>query len=273
MRLIKFSLFAGLLAFGGYFLLNPNNQFKEMVSQYIENGEILTLEAKFTPDQVMQENYLELIGDSGRSFKEPSLKYYPYLLMDVKYLQTDKKSKEGVILWSLTDGEMVLNTDTFEKTHGFEDAINANATSTDFKILNTLAKHKGVMYYDDLQKELKIDSDLLDPWIESVRKKHLIVQKGNQLQLHFEEPKILVSPQTQFKQFLVSKPYTYDQRMSKKYSRGQIERIAKAAFNSSDFTIRQIQEVFLPVYQLEVQNPDGSVMSSYFNAINNQRLK
>ncbi len=271
MRLIKISLVLGLLGAAVFWVANPNNPFKEMVSQYIENGEILTLEARYTPEQLMEMNRKELLADNQRSYKEPSLKYYPYLLLDVKYLHTDKKSREGVVLWGLVDGEMVLNTDNFEKTHGFEDAINANATSSDFKIMNAIAKSNGQLYYDELQKELKLDSDILDPWIESVRKKHLIVQKGNQLQLHFEDPKILVAPKTQFKQWVVSKPYNYDQRISKKYSNSQIEKIAKAAFGT-DFTIRNMREVYLPVYQLEVQNPDGSTMASFFNALTGERI-
>jgi hypothetical protein len=270
MRLIKLSALIALIGAAWWFF-NPDNQFKDMISQYVENGEILTLEAKFTPDQVMEANRHHLIADNQRSFKETTLKYYPYLLMDVKYLQSDKKSREGVILWGLVDGEMVLNTDNFDKTHGFEDAINANATATDFKILNALAKNKGSLSYDELQKELKLDSDILEPWIDSARKKYLIVQKGNQLQLHFEDPKILVTPQTQFKQWIVSKPYNYDQRLAKKYSNSQIERISKAAFGS-DFTIRNIKEVYLPVYNIEVQNPDGSIMASYWNALTGQRI-
>lgn len=271
MRLIKSFMLLGLLTAGAWWFLNPNNQLKEMISSYVENGEILTLEAKFTPEQLMEINRSDLLADSSRSYKESNLKYYPYLLMDVKYIQSDKKSKEGVVLWGLIDGEMVLNTDSFEKTHGFEDAINANATSTDFKIINVLAKNRGSLTYDELQRELKLDSDIIDPWIESVRKKYLVVLKGNQLQLHFEDPKILVSPQTLFKQNIVSKTYSYDQRVSKKYSNSQIEKIAKSAFGT-DFTIRNMKEIYLPVYQLEVQNPDGSIMGSFWNALNGKRI-
>lgn len=270
MRLIKFSLLAAAF-FGGILWYFQDNSLKDMISSYVENKEILTLEAKYTPEQIMETNRKELIADNLRSYRDPVLKYYPYLLLDVKYLQSDKKSKEGVVLWGLVDGEMVLNTETFEKTHGFEDAINAGATSADFKIMNALAKNKGSLSYDELQRELKLDSDILDPWIDSVRKKHLIVQKGNQLQLHFEGPKILVNPQTEFKQWVVSKPYNYDQRIAKKYSNAQIERITKAAFGA-DFTIRSIKEVFLPVYQLEVQNPDGSIMKSFRNALTGDRI-
>ncbi len=70
---------------------------------------------------------------------------------------------------------------------------------------------------------------------------------------------------------MVSKPYNYAQRIAKKYSSSQIERIAKVAFGA-DFTIRGIKEVYLPVYQLEVQNPDGSIMTSFWNALTGDRI-
>ena len=191
--------------------------------------------------------------------------------MEVKYIQPDKKTREGVVLWSMVDGEMVLNTDTWEKTHGFEDAINADASRTDYKLMNVLAKNKGSVSIDELQKELNVEPDTLEPWVESAVEKHLVILKGNQLHLHFQNPKILVTPQTKINQWLVTKPYNHAQRIAKQYSQSQIEKNARAAFGT-DFTIRNSQEVFLPVYSIEVLNPDGSVMTSYWNALNGQRI-
>ena len=65
----------------------------------------------------------ELLKDTDHVFLEPTLKFVPYLLMDVKYIRTQDKTGEGVILWGLVDGEMVINTGTWEKTHGFTDCI------------------------------------------------------------------------------------------------------------------------------------------------------
>lgn len=256
---------------GGFWIWQNNPQLSDIVSQYIENGDILTLEARYTPDQIMNAHSRELLIDNQHSFLESALKFHPYLLIEAKYTESNKKTREGTILWSLVDGEMVLDTDTWEKTHGFQDALLVDATRNEFKILNSLAKHHGSMTREELQKELHLEQEIFEPWIDSARNKHLIIQKGNNLQLHFQNPKILVTPQTRISQWLVTKPYNHAQRIPRRFSRKQIERLTKAAFGS-DFTIRGVQEVSLPVYSIEVLNPDNSVHTSYWNALNGQRI-
>jgi hypothetical protein len=59
--------------------------------------------------------------------------------------------------------------------------------------------------------------------------------------------------------------------VKKRYRSSQIETIAKAAFGN-DFAIRKTTEIFLPVYSIVVQNPDGSQMTTYWNALNGKRL-
>lgn len=269
-RIVLLLVIAGL-AGGGWWLWNDGGQFRDSLMQYVENGELVTLEARFTPDHIMEKHQKELLPDAQHSFQEPSLKYYPYLLIEAKYTLADKKTREGFILWGLVDGEMVLDAETWDKTHGFADAINANASRTDFKVMHALAKNNGSCSREQLQKELHLEAETLEPWVDSVTQKHLVVQNGHELQLHFQNPKILVVPQTKIKQALVSKSYQSSQCVSKKYSRSQIERIAQAAFGPS-FTIRNVSEAYLPVYGISVLNPDNSVYVSFWNAVNGERI-
>jgi hypothetical protein len=270
MRKIAFLLTLALLSYGLWWIWSDGGQLREIIGQYVENGDFLTLEAKYTPDQIMDNERQTLLKDDTYTFQDPTLKFYPYLLMEVKYTDADKKTKEGVVLWGLVDGEMVLDTDTWEKTHGFEDAILANANKQDFKILNALAKNNGSLTKDQILKELNLDADLIDPWLNDAIQKHLITQKGNLYQLHFQQPKILVKPLTKISQHLVTKPYNHAMRMDKKYSPYQVEKIGKAAF--SDFSVRRTTMIYLPVYTIEVLNPDGSILTSYWNALNGQRI-
>lgn len=271
MRLLFTFLIIFVTAAGGWWLWEHNAPFRNFVSEYIDNGEFLTLEAKFTPQQIMETHQKDLLKDEKHSFAEPSLKFHPYLLMEAKYTTPDRKSREGVLLWSMVDGEIVLNTDTWEKTHGFEDAIRANASRQDFKILNVLAKSQGIITKDQLQKELHLDPDVFEPWIDSAKSKHLIIQSGNTLQLHFENPKLITIPQTKINQWLVTKPYNHAQRVQSKYSQNQLEKIALAAFGS-DFKLRNMTVVYLPVYGIDIINPDGSLLSTYWNALNGKRI-
>lgn len=239
---------------------------------YVENSDILTLETRYTADTIMDQHRKELIGNAGRSYQEPALHFHPYLMMDVKYYDKNHKTRQGVILWSLIDGEMVINSDKWEKTRGFEDAINANASAQEFRLLNALADNKGSLARDKLQKELDLDQDHLATLIESCKQKQLVVIQGNDLMLHFEDPLFNVVPQTKLAQDLVIKPYYQGKKLSANYSRAKVERTAKAAFGN-DFTIREIKEIYLPVWQIAVLNPDGSLLVTDWNALTGEKMR
>lgn len=260
-----------VVAIGAWWLWSTDSSWHEAVAQYIENGEFTTLEAHYSADNLMDKHRKELLADEQHQFLDPTLKFYPFLLLDVKYVQADKKTRQGVILWSLTDGEMVIDTGNWETTHGFEDAINSNASRTDFRLMYALAKHQGSLTLDQLQDELHIEAETLAPWIANACEKQLVVQTGRDVQLHVEDPKILVLPQTKIKQAFVMRSYNNANRVAKKYSKSQIEKIAKAAFGTG-FTIRSMKEVFLPVHCLSVQNPDGTIFTTYWNALTGQPL-
>jgi hypothetical protein len=271
MRLLSTLIFVALIAAGGCWLWENNGLLRESVGQYVGSKDLLTLEARYSAQDIMDAHRKELLVDDQHTYQEPSLKFYPYLLLEVKYSLPDRKTREGVILWGMEDGEIVVSTDTWDKTHGFQDALAADANRNDFKIMYALAAHGGWLSRENLLKELQLEPNTIDSWIDSARQKHLIVQQGGGYQLHFENPKLLITPQTKISQWLVTKPYSHASRVSANFSKNQIERVAAAAFGT-DFTIRNDKEVFLPVYKIEVLNPDGSVLSSYWNALNGQRV-
>jgi hypothetical protein len=262
MRYIRIAVIAVIALAVAWFFWTNFTDTKDLVSQYVDNSDINTFEASFTPEKIMK----DLLKDKNYSFKPATVRFYPYLLLDVKYTAADKSTKESQLLWGLNEGEIVLNTDTWEKTHGFQDCLNADASRYEFRILNSIAKRKGPVAIEDLQKELHLDADTLEPWIDSARQKHLIVQRGSQLQLHFENPKIAIAPESKITKWIVTKPSAQAIKIPRRFSKSQIEKISKAAFGS-EFTIRESKEIYLPVYNLEVQNPDGSTFATNWNAI------
>src|ERR1700733_10762402 len=243
----------------------------DAIQAYVENGEFLTLEARYSSEHLIQTKRATLLPGEQYIFQEPSLKFYPFLLMEVKYPQPSGKTKEGAILWSMVDGEMVIRTTTWQQTHGFEDAINARANQFDFLILNTLAAHHGALIVQKLQILLNVDDSAMKKMLESVLSKHLVVMRGNEVALHFQNPQFHVIPNTKINQSLATKPYNHEQRISKRYTQNQIESIAKAAFGK-DFAVRNSKVVFLPIYRIEVLNPDGSLTTSFWNALTGQRV-
>lgn len=243
----------------------------EIADNVLQSSGGVTLEARFTPEQIMEANRKDLLKGEQRTFLEPAMRLSPYLLLEVKYAQKDKSSGEGLILWGMEDGEMVINTESWETTHGFEDCINVGANRTDFRVINALAT-RGALNHDDLQKELQVESDTLDAWLEDVREKHLIIQRGSQVSLHFQQPKLNVIPQTRIGQALVTKNFPNAMRGAKRYSSSQIKKVAGAAFGT-DFAVRNEKQVYLPIYAIGVQNPDGSIFTSYWNSITGKRMK
>lgn len=248
-----------------------NPEIRAWSQNIISPKKIQTLEIRYSVQNLMENHKKELLKDSKHTFLKPVLQFHPYLLMEVKYSKTLDRTGEGIILWSLIDGEMVINTHTWEKTHGFADCLQAHADKNDFKIINVLAHHGGAMDRNALSHYLNVEDNVLDNWIDSCRRKSLIVQKGTLFRLHLEEPKMRVLPETRLMQWLVTKPANNVHRISRKFNIYQIENLAKNAFGN-DFAVRKATEVFLPVYNIIVQNPDGSQMTTYWNALNGKKL-
>ena len=191
--------------------------------------------------------------------------------MEVKYSLSQNKTQESLVLWDLCDGEMVLETKAWEKTHGFGDCITAGTDRHEFKVINHIAKKGGKCDRESLSKALHIENDVLDVLIDSLRKKKLVVQAGNLYRLHFENPNIKTVPVTKMEERLVTKTWKKAHRVGKRFSLSQIEKLAKAAFGS-DFAIRHTTDVYLPVHYIIVQNPDGSLHGSLWNALNGKRI-
>jgi hypothetical protein len=245
--------------------------FKHKIDAFLHTATISSLEIRYTAEQIMESHRKELLKSTRHEFLEPSLKFYPYLLLEVKYTLSPRKTRESIMLWDLTDGEMVLDTKQWEKTHGFADCINAHIDANEFRIIKSLAKNGGSADKETLAQSLRVEASLLETWIENCCRKKLIVQSGNRYRLHLENPKLKVSPATQLDRRLVTKPYQHSDRIPKRFSLTQIERISQAAFGL-DFVIRNSTDLYLPVHCITVQNPDGSIHSSHWNALNGKRL-
>lgn len=254
-----------------WWLSSTRPEVKNKVEEVFNAGNFHTLEIRYTADQIMQAHRKDLLKDNRHRFLDPSIKFLPYLLLEVKYSHSKNKTKEGVILWDLTDGEMVIETKNWEKTHGFGDCITAGADPQEFKVINVIADQGGKADREDLIKALKVDNAILDSWIDNCRRKKLIVQAGNNYRLHLQHPRLHSIPATKLDERLVTKPHRNANRLNRRYSLSQIEKIALSAFGS-DFAIRKSTDIYLPVHCIVVQNPDGSIHFSHWNALNGKRL-
>lgn len=265
------------LAYGGYFFYQNHPDVVEnalgFFRQHLPSGEFQTLEIRYSSDQVIGANRRALVKDKRHTLLEPQLRFYPYVLLEVKYSTPKKKTAEGVILWSLVDGEMVIDTNKWTKTHGYEDCLNAHATKAEFLILNLLAQNGGEMDKARLLTQLRTVTKNAgaDSLLHSCQRKKLIVQQGSLVRLHFAHPRLTQHPITHVSQWLVTKPYRDATCVKKKYSISQIKSLATSAFGH-DFAIRRTLEVYLPVYEIEVKNPDQTVMTTHWNAVTGTQI-
>lgn len=270
MRTVALLIFCSIAILSGFWAWNFVPSFRTKIEDFFSSNTFQTLEVRYSAEDIMEQHRKELLKDNQHSFAGPTLQFYPYLLMDVKY-DRSSRTGEGVILWGMVDGEMVINASTWEKTHGFGDCLAANATRHEFKIINALAGHGGACDREGLSKFLNVESHVLDTWADVCRKKSLIVQNGNNYRLHLQNPRLHVIPETKLDLNLVTKHTKHAARAKKRFRGAQIEQIARAAFGP-DFAIRKTTEVFLPVYSITVQNPDGTQMTTYWNALNGTQI-
>ena len=137
MRVLLTLLMLAGACYGLFWLSDSQPEVKTKIHELLNTGSFSTLEVRYSAAQIMDSQRKRLLKDNRHRFLEPSMKFYPYILMEVKYVVSDRKTKESFILWDMTDGEMVINTKDWEKTHGFTDCIHANIDRHEFKIIVT----------------------------------------------------------------------------------------------------------------------------------------
>ncbi len=271
MRLL-YTLFT--LAIGGYglyWLADKNPDLKHKAEEIIDFRTTTALETRFDSSQIMETHQKNLLKEKGSRFLTPELKFFPFLLMETKYCDTKGRTKESLILWDLTEGEMVLDANSWEKTHGFADCILNHAQVHELKILHLLAEGSSTNV-ETLLTRLDIEKPLLDVLIQSCVKKNLIIQAGaNQYRLHLENPHLTAIPETKLYEQLTTRGHKRAERATKHFTASQVQRISKIAFGEN-FSIRTTTEIYLPIHRIVIQNPDGSIHTSHFNALTGKEL-
>ena len=246
-------------------------QLKHIALEKISSGKVPSLEVKYTTKQIIDKNKSELVKTGKHKCHTQELKFAPYLLMEVKYSKNSSQTGEGVILWDMTDGEMVLSTKNWEKTHGYGDCMIAHASSLEFSILNHLAKKNGSSDQNALSKSIQLDHDLLDNALDACRRKKLIIQAGSKIRLHMENAKLATQPETDVNLALVTTSTSGGERLPKRFSTAQIKKTASNAFGQ-DFAVKSTSEIFLPFYTVTVENPDGTLQTTFWNAVTGKPL-
>ena len=271
MRFFSSLITLGVLGTTVWWVNDARPELKYKFIEIVHTRTFQTLEARFTPKQIMDKERDYLLQGNGHQYGEPALKFHPYVLMEVKFTQNNFSTKEGLILWDLIDGEMVIDATTWEKTHGFADCIYVHADRRELGILNLLAQYGGSADRQMIMSAFNVEQSLIETWLERCLKKKLIVCYDGIYRIHLQEPKIPFLPLTQIDAPLVTKNCKHTERIPPHFSSSQIKRLAKATFGN-DFAIRSAMDIFIPIYIITVENPDGSTHTTHWNALTGQRM-
>ncbi len=264
MRLISTFFFLAATGAGLWWIDEKQPDLKIKALQIVSKTSVNVIESRFSPSQLLDR-------EKGLNQSEFLIKYHPHLLMEVKFINQANISEEGVILWDLIDGEMVLDSKTWKKTHGFADCINSLATHEEYRIITSLAFNGGVADQTTLINRLQVNPSEISLSLERCRKKKLIVKQGNHYRLHLQNPLFHLKPVTETLSPLVTKNVKITEKMQRRYSLSQIKKAAEAAFGE-EFAIRHAQEVFLPIYSVKRAEGGESPHTIHLNAISGQKI-
>ncbi len=265
---IFFGIF--LLGIGAFCFIWKQSPSIQSLTKASISGEMLTFEAQKSADDLMQMHRNELLKTSYHQFLPARLIYTPHLLLDVKYSKNASSTEEGLLLWGLIDAEMVLDTQGWVTSHGLEDCLNAKATLGEMGLIRQIALRGGALKSDQLLPPSSSNEEI-DGLIKSCQKKSLLTLSGDLIRLHFDKPKFPALPFTRLNQEVVVTSGRNKTKMPVRYSTSHIKQFATQLFGN-DFTIRQAKEVFVPFYELTVENPDGTLHTTYWNGITGDRF-
>lgn len=272
MKFFQGLFFILLLTVFGWWINEHHPKWREECIHLLNARPCSVIEAKFTPEQIIEMNRKSLLRIHKYQYLPPVTKLYPLLLLDVKYNLSSTKTQEDLILWDLIDGEMIIDTKDWKKTHGLSDCIRENSSRLEVEILLTLAKHKGSLHCDSLLQLLHWNKTTFKSWIESCQRKSLVTQHDNMIRIHMQDPILSTTPKTTFHENLITTIDTSGlPRLTRQFSSSQIKRIASLVFEEG-FSIRNMKHIFLPIYIITIQNSDNSLQTTYWNAFTGKQI-
>ncbi|WP_366223536.1 hypothetical protein [Chlamydia buteonis] len=224
-------------------------------------------ERKFSPEQV-----LTFFPEHQEGNATVELTFVPHTLMHVRFSREDvvKKtmvSQEGAILWSLANGEMVLNTGTWNCSKGFRECLMLKAGKQDVNVMQALANLGGAASKESLTHALSMKNIRADKVIRACQKKKLIFSTGSQIGSHFQQLQPIKGCTTtiQSSPVWLRRPRG-SSIVSPQFSEDRISNLAEMIFGDN-FLILDKVVVYVPVYKVSLVATDNSVRIEYINAV------
>ncbi|AHK63724.1 hypothetical protein BOKEGFJH_00848 [Chlamydia avium] len=224
-------------------------------------------ERKFSAEQIL--NYFPEHVDGKVAIE---LTFVPHTLMSVRFSQEDpvKKtmiSKEGKILWNLSNGEMVLNTGTWSCSKGLRECLLLKAGRHDVSVMQALANLGGAASKESLSRALSMKNMRADKVIKSCQKKKLIFSTGSQIGSHFQQLQPIQGCTTEIPSppVWLKKPRGVT-LISPQFSEDRVCNLVEMIFGDN-FLILSKDIVYVPIYKVLITATDNSERIEYINAV------
>ena len=255
---------------GGYYAYLHRDEVEHLLPTSNREETVDTFETAVSPEELLAAHSQTLLPTKQHTFGSSTLHLAPHLLLQMKYSPDGRTTIATSMLWDMIDGELVLDTNSFDHTQGFADCITSQANADDFHILHLLTK-KGALSKDQLAQELGTDSDVVCDRVDALRKRHLVIVANDIVRVHVESPLLKVDPLTTITRPFVQRKIIHKEELQATYTKGENEKLVKAAFGQ-DVAIRSSRIIFVPIYEIQVLNPDSSVRRTFWNAISGKEL-
>lgn len=265
MRKITISLMLVILALGSFLFWQNSSILRQFIAWASRGSEIKIFEPRYSIEDILKLHKKNFLLKHSE-IQEASLLFYPYVMMDVKFPGNDGKAGKGILLWSLTDGEAVINGDSWEMTHGFAQALSSKPSKDALRLMHVISLYGGSVSKEILQKQLRLPEDKLNQVINETIDKNFVTNNAGNYRLASGDFHIDMAPETHFSYPLETKFNPGTQGEKSLYDEEQIIEMAKATFGST-FSIENSQIVYLPVYSIQ----DDHALTTW-NAVTGKRM-
>lgn len=255
-----------IIVFAGIGLYFYDPYLFEKVEEYVFNEEIYAFTPRYQAQDLLKAHKKILLRKGSDTFLPPKLYYMPSVLVDLKKKQKNGKVIESTQLWSLTDGERILNLADWKTTKGYGLIIDLDASHDEIALLDEMSTYK-VANVDDLHQKLSVNKYQLEKVLKKTEEKGLTKKKGKTIYL-LKNPFVLSLEDAPLNLPALTHSSHYAGYFQKRFSKWQIATLIHKASESD--TIECMREVNIPIWQIPVVRDNGKKVVSYWNALNGQ---
>jgi hypothetical protein len=263
-------LFLAFFSFTGMKIWFPS--WWEEIHQYMENRDI-TIFAPQEEFSVLEERLAHAFQQKGmRMLKKGQVYYAPFLYIKGEYRPSQIGRQQ--LLWCLTTGELVLNTQNWKKTQGMRTLLSHRIAESEMAVLNELASFGGKQHEKQLLTRLGLSVPLFQNSCKNLQNYQLISYEAPYYKLNMPRSHFFVCPQTEWwdgPKFTQTTPS--GRLIPATYNKEQVLHLIEQGLFGKGFYVLSSQVIYLPLYAFQVKTKEGQIVSASWNSLSGRLLR